>query len=169
VENETERCDFRGRDWSGRQASTARCNFLSIFSRRRAACGARGFARPLHHYKTAHGQLRPARFCQWGFFRMAKEFSCDVRKDERHNAAFDLCQSDAEVFWKISKEKLAAEQVLQSDEIVAIRIGHGAEPQAALFPGNPLIAVPCAGILIPFASCFGPDKNTDEMFSPAVD
>src|SRR5262249_44789387 len=36
-------------------------------------------------------------------------------------------------------------------------------------PGNPLIAVPCARILLRILGHIGPNKNTDVMFTAAID
>src|SRR6266478_932813 len=68
----------------------------------------------------------------------------------------------------VSRTVLPVEEILQRGQVVAIGVRDGTETQSAVFPGNPLIAVHRACILLHVLGHIGPQKNTDEMLAAAV-
>src|SRR5260221_4434957 len=66
------------------------------------------------------------------------------------------------------EDSLAVEKILQGGEVVAVGVRDRTEAQPAMFPGNPLIAVHRAGILLHVLGGIGPKKKTDEMLAPAI-
>src|SRR5262249_16054233 len=60
-------------------------------------------------------------------------------------------------------------QILQRGEVVAVGAPDCTEAQPAMLPGNPLIAVHRACILLHVLGHIGPHKNTDESLAAAVD
>src|SRR5260221_8190364 len=66
------------------------------------------------------------------------------------------------------EDSLAVEKILQGGEVVAVGVRDRTEAQPTMFPGNPLIAVHRAGILLHVLGGIGPKKNTDEMLAAAV-